>query len=252
MAGRGLFCAMAMSDIQITLTYPNGRKVYVDALHKVHILHPGIAVLFSGCVPLALAVIRGLQRDFVAHLDERLFEKPILVANRIRRSIRYFYNAFRDGNETAQFIVLITPTEQLTMFGVYKLCPPLFIPVTHEVPFGVVEIGSGSIADEYREMVVRNAVGFFAVDVPGELPAAVIRIGRLPMRDLSRQALDVRKLGVSHGVDLTLMTHEGAFWDYLPPIPGDPIPPIASTWSEFKELMKDRGIAMADAVATAD
>ncbi|WP_386340568.1 hypothetical protein O4D10_02170 [Xanthomonas citri pv. citri] len=144
-AGRSLFCAMAMSDIQVTLTYPDGRTTYVDALRKVHVLHPRVAVLFSGSVQLALAVIRALEKEFMPRFDERIFEDPLLVVNQIRRSILYFYCSFRDKAESAQFIVLITPIDQGTSFGVYKLCPPAFMPVTHKDAFGVVEIGSGRV-----------------------------------------------------------------------------------------------------------
>lgn len=250
-AGRGLFCATAMSDIQVTLTYPNGHKVYVDALQKVHFLHPRIAILFSGSVELALAVIRALRKEFVARLDPRFFAEPILVAQQLRRSIRYFYESFRDGEETAQFITLITPFDQFKMFGVYKLCPPAFTPITHDEPFGVVEIGSGSAVDEYRDMIQRNSVGIVAVDRPGERPTGVLRIGRVPMLDLSVDASAVQQRGISHGVFLTLMSHELATYEYVPPNPDDPEIPIATTWTEFVALMKDRGIAMADAVATA-
>lgn len=250
-AGRGLFCATAMSDIQVTLTYPNGNRTHVDALRKVHVLDPRVVILFSGSVQLALAVIRALEKELMPRLDERLFEDPLLVANQIRRSILYFYDSFRNKTESAQFIVLITPVGQYTSFGVYKLCPPKFTPVAPEDAFGVVEIGSGSIAEEYRAMVKQNSVGMLTVQVPGEFPAAVIRVGRLPMRDLSRQALNVRKAGVSHAVYLTLMTHESASYDFLPADPDDSPADIASTWTEFVELMKARGISMADAVATA-
>ncbi|WP_386340570.1 hypothetical protein O4D10_02175 [Xanthomonas citri pv. citri] len=100
-------------------------------------------------------------------------------------------------------------------------------------------------------MVKQNSVGVFMMQMPGELPAVVVRLGRLPMRDLSRLALDVRKAGVSHAVHLTLMTHQSASYDFLPAAPDDSLPNIASTWTEFVELMKARGISMADAVATA-
>lgn len=75
-ACREMFCATAMSDIQVTLEYPDGRKIYVDALRKVHALHPRIAIPCSGSVRLALGVISALRSELIARLDERLFEEP--------------------------------------------------------------------------------------------------------------------------------------------------------------------------------
>lgn len=133
----------------------------------------------------------------------------------------------------------------------YKLCPPAFTPTTNTEPFGVIEIGSGAGAAEYRQMVLENSVGIIPIEVPGERPTALLRVGRVPLRDLSSLALRVQKDGVSHGVFLTLMSHEGATFDYVPPNPSDPSPAIADTWTEFVMLMRQQGIAMADAEATA-
>lgn len=247
-AGRGLFCATAMSDVEVTLTYQDGRTVYFHALRKVQLLSPRVAILFSGSVALALQVIESLKGRFIRRIDERLFEHPHLVADKVRKGIRHFYGKLRQEGARADFIILITPTSTLTSFGVYKLSPPSFNPTINEAPFGMVEIGTGSNAEAYRAMVQRSATGLLPVDT-GDRSAAVMRLGRVSMHQLATQALGIRTPGVSHSVHLTMMSHEGATYDFVPAREEDPLPQLASTWAGFVELMAKRGISMADAVS---
>jgi hypothetical protein len=251
--GKHVFCARCISDVQVTLKLKNGPELYFDAVKKIHVIGPGLAVAFAGSIKLAFAIVDVLRNEFYPRLDQRRFSAPDEIARRMRRWIAHFYNKKKtlDG-EKLEFLVLAAPTGLLTEFGLWKMCAPAFNIVQRQQPFEMLELGTGASTKAYREAIERHSKGVYIVDEgPGEKPTAVIPVGKVALQYVFAEALDYQTAGISRSMHITLVSHRGIVTRELPEKAFETFPRVADTWVELKRFIRAKGIAVADCYALA-
>lgn len=251
--GKHLFCARCMSDVQVTIQRKNRSDLYFDAVKKVYELGPGLAIAFAGSVKLAFELIEVLQKEFYPKLDKRLFEQPDEIIRKMRRYLLHFYKQKKTlSDEYVEFLVLAAPVRLLTEFGLWKMCAPDFKIIERQKPFELLELGSGATASEFREVVEKHSKGVYIVDMgPNEKPLLEIPVGKVALQYLFVEALDFRKAGISHAMHITLVTHNDIYIREFPETPERLFPKVASSWQEFKQLIRAKGISLADCYAFA-
>lgn len=251
--GKHLFCARAISDVQVTLKLANGKTKYFDAVQKVHSIGPKITILFADSIKLAFGIIEDLKENFYPSIDDRLYENPEEIMRRMVKSIKYFYGQHKTlVDNRVEFLVFISPTGTYTEFGMWKLVSPSFRLIEREKPFEMLELGSGSVVSDYREIVNKNSVGVYMVEQGhGELPNAVIPIGKVALQYVFAEALEYKNAGISGAMHITLVTHDEVFIRELPDTPEGSFPKVAKSWDELKKLIHEKGITLAECYASA-
>lgn len=254
--GKHLFCARCISDVQVTVPLTDGSKRYFDAVQKVHVLGPGLAIAFAGSIRLAFEIIEELKATFSRTMDPRLRARPDEIMVRMQRWIRHYYSKFSRRDEYVEFLVLAAPSGLpsglFTSFGVWKVCAPKFNIIEPETAFQMLQLGSGANAEEFREAVKRHSVGVYEMDQgPGERPAAVIPVGKVALRYLFEEALDYRTAGVSQAMHITMVTHDSVVTQGLPEDPNGTFPRVASSWAELKKIVREKGIDLGKGSAMA-
>ncbi len=251
--GKHLFCARCISDVEVTINHLDGRKEYYPAVKKVHEIGPGIIVCFADSIKLGFSIIEGLKNDFYPNLDSRLFQEPNEIIRQMLRYIKRNYEETKDElNKNVELLIMISPTGLYKEFGVYKLKSPNFTIIERQQPFEMLEIGSGSVIEDYREAVNKNSVGVYTVeDEDGGKPFAVIPIGKVAMQYIFAEALEYQNAGISKAMHITLLSHEETYIQELPEKPGERFPRVASTWVELQRFMKAKGILLASCYASA-
>lgn len=251
--GKHLFCARALSDVQVTLTYPSGNKRYFDAVKKVHEIGPGVTVLFADSIKLAFAIIEDLKTNFYHTIDPRTFEAPEEIMRRLVKHIKFYFNKHQSHDkERVEFLVFISPTGIYTEFGMWKVVSPHFQLIERDKPFSMLELGSGSVLEDYREIVERNSTGVYIIDDPeGGLPVAVVPTGKVALEYIFAEALDFKNAGISLPMHITGITHQGIFIKELPETPGGKFPVVANSWEELRKILGRKGISLAESFASA-
>jgi hypothetical protein len=251
--GKHLFCARAISDVQMTLTFKNGDKKYLDGVRKTHIIGANIFICFADSVRLGLKIIEDLQNSFYHRLDHALFANLPEIMRRMKRSIEYFYKKHKvEQNERVEFLVFIAPTVLFTEFGMWKLVSSKFSLIERQEPFEMLELGSGSIVAEYRDIVKRGSQGRYLVEQgEGQLSALVIPVGNVGIRSVFAEAIEYQKAGISRAMHITLLTHENLKIQKLPETPEGQFPVVAHTWAQVKDLLRKQKIVLADCYASA-
>lgn len=251
--GKHLFCARSISDIQVTLDLTDGRRIYIDGVQKVYPIGEKIVILFADSIRLAFAIIEDIKSDFLPRIDDRLYSNPNELMRQMTRIIKHSYKKHkRHKNERVEFLIFIAPTGQYTEFGMWKLVSPSFNLIERKKPFEMLELGSGSLIDDYRDIVARNSVGVYVIDRgDGELPDALIIMGKGALRYVFAEALDYQNQGISRAMHIMLITHNDITIETLPETPDGTFPKVATSWKELKEIIGKRGIRLADCYATA-
>lgn len=251
--GKHLFCARAISDVQVTLKLTNGKKTYFDAVQKVHTIGPKITILFADSIKLAFGIIEDLKENFYPRLDDRLYENPQEIMRRMVKSVKYFYEQNKTPvDNRVEFLVFISPTGTYTEFGMWKLVSPSFQLIERDKPFEMLELGSGSVISDYREIVNKNSVGVYFVDQgDGNLPIAVIPVGKVALQYVFAEALEYKNAGISGAMHITLVTHDEIIIKELPDTPDGVFPKVAKSWDELKKIIRDKGIKLAECYASA-
>lgn len=251
--GKHLFCARALSDVQVTLTYPNGTKLYFDAVKKVHEIGPGVTILFADSIKLAFAIIDDLKANFYPTIDPRTFEAPQEIMRRLIKHINFYFNKHRsDEKDRVEFLVFISPTGIYTEFGMWKLTSPSFQLIERDKPFSMLELGSGSVLEDYREIVNKNSKGLYIIDDPeGGLPTAIVPLGKVAMEYIFAEALEFKNAGISLPMHVTGITHEGVYIKELPETPDGNFPVVANSWKELKKILGNKGVSLAGCFASA-
>ncbi|WNN41286.1 hypothetical protein RIN61_08290 [Pseudomonas inefficax] len=253
--GKHLFCARAMSDVQITIPLEYGGFKYLNILQKVHLITPKITVLFAGSVRLALAIIEDLKRNYAPKVKSAWYAEPSHVANDLRRHINRSDEINRtpmDGQ--VQFLVFVAPNGTHKSFGMFKMVSPGYsISTTKEgTPFEIFELGSGSVLDDYRSIVSRHSEGvYFFDDDEGGKPNAVIPVGKVALEFAYQEALQYQNAGISKAMHITLVTHKKAILKMLPESPNLAFPQVADNWGDLCQLAQNKGICLASCDAKA-
>ncbi|MEE4077744.1 hypothetical protein [Pseudomonas viridiflava] len=251
--GKHLFCARALSDVQVTITYPNGNKYYFDAVKKVHEIGPGLTILFADSIKLAFAIIEDLKVNFYRTIDPRTFKAPEEIMRRLVKYIKFYFNKHQNhGKERVEFLVFITPLGTYTEFGMWKVTSPHFQLIERDKPFSMLELGSGSVLEDYRKIVERNSKGVYIIDDPeGGLPTAVIPTGKVALEYIFAEALEFKNAGISLPMHITGITHEGVFIKELAETPTGKFPLVANSWQELIKILGGKGISLAGSLASA-
>jgi hypothetical protein len=251
--GKHVFCARALSDVQVTLTYPNGQKLFFDAVKKVHIIGPGITILFADSIKLAFGIIEELKKNFYPAIDPRLFENPKEIMRQMVRHIKFYYAKHRQHDkDRVEFLVFISPSGLYTEFGMWKLVSPSFQLIERKKPFEMLELGSGSALKDYRDIVKKNSQGLYFIDDPdGGLPNAIIPLGKVALEYIFAEALDYQNAGISKAMHITGITHEGIYIKQMPDVPDGAFPDVADSWEALKKVMGENGIKLAECYASA-
>lgn len=250
--GRHVACARCIADVEVTLEYPNGVTEHGGYVQKVHILSDDVVIAFADRIRLAFAIIDLIKAEFMPRLDERLLDQPEIVAQRLTRFIRYAFNKVKRNGERVEFMLFIRPKRELASYGVWKMVSPKFNRIAPSQPFEMLEIGSGSVASNYRDLIRKGSLGL--VEVPGEdggLPNAVIPVGKVAMQWLFAEALEHQVAGVSHAMQLMMMYSGSTMLHDRSDSPERPFPPVAKSWPELCQNLRARNISVAACSAMA-
>ncbi|WP_274864523.1 hypothetical protein [Serratia marcescens] len=251
--GKHVFCARAISDIQVTLKLQNGQVKYYDSVRKVHKIGSKITILFADSIKLAFGIIDELQSNFLPTIDDRLYERPDEVMRRMVRHIKHYYKTHRtDIDNRVEFLVFISPTGEYTEFGMWKLVSPSFSLIESVKPFEMLELGSGSVVKDYRDIIKKNSVGYYLIDQgDGNLPDAVLPIGKVALKYIFAEAVEYQNAGISKPMHIMLITHNDIIIEELTEKPGGTFPKVADSWDELKKIMRCNGISLAECYASA-
>lgn len=252
-AGKHLFCARAISDVQVTLKLNNGKTVHINGVKKVHDLSQRITILFAGHIKLAFQIIEKLKSEYMSHIHDRLHQEPGEVMKKLKKAIKHYYNEFKThDNDHVEFMLLVAPTGIFKDFGMWKLCSPCFSPVERKAPFEMLELGSGASVDEYRKIIENNAKGVYWIEQEGDkLPTIVIPVGKVALQYVFAEALEYQNAGISGAMHITLVTHNGIVTRELPEKPEGKFPKTASSWEELNKICRKHNIALGECIASA-
>lgn len=270
-AGRHLFCARCLADVQVTLSFKNRPPVYIDAIQKVHIIGPDLVVAFADSVRLGFYIVEKLKTDFYPKLDPRLRTHSRLVLQHIAKYLKYIvgnYNSLSAKQipgyvpERVELMILYqpkiivdiksTPPDEFPNTEVWKMEIPSFKAWEPEVAFQLLELGSGAVAHDYRDIVARHEKGVY--EIPGEngeKPTAVIPVGKIALQWLFAEAAEFQNAGISRAMHIVLLSLTGVILRNLPAPPDPQFPAVVDNWKDFKKLVNGLGYRLADFTATA-
>lgn len=249
--GLHIGCARCISDIQITLKYSNGNKQYIDAVQKIHIIGPGIALAFSGSIKLAFTILNSLKNVTYKQIDNRLYAQPYLVAQKFKKAIKYYYKKHKTvDNCDVEFLIFIAPTGLFTSFGAYKLKSPDFDLVSPTKPFELMHIGSGSINNDYIEISSKfEKLGDLIQKENGKKPDLVVYMGKTALQYVFAHATEYQNAGISNSMHICFITHDNINIKGLPSDPFSSFPEVAKSWEELEKIFNRKGIKMAGCCA---
>jgi len=134
----------------------------------------------------------------------------------------------------------------------WKMVSPAFGLIERKEAFEMLEIGSGSIVREYRDIVQRNSVGVYVIDNgPDRLPDVLVPVGKQALKFVFAEALEYQNAGISKAMNITLLTHDEIFIRELPEKPEGEFPHVATSWEELSKLLGKKGIKIAECHALA-
>jgi len=254
--------SIALADIQVTLTYPDKSKKYLDAIQKLFPIGKFVVAGFSGDVEIGYLLMEDLRRWFFLPEKERAWIPDCLVMDWKRRA-RFIYSKIPPKRQCAVELLFVAvypqknngiPGEAQTF--ACKMKSPLFEPAKID-PGKVISIGSGNNVAEYRRTIDQLATGYnslmqMEVNNPGGYGLAItintsINVKNNPEKGLSSHfhTAEVRRGKISFGTnDHSGFDAEGSEVKFK-------MPEVATNWTEFKEKMKQQGIALADVQAIA-
>ncbi len=157
-------CVM-VSDIQVTVTYPDGNERYFDGLQKVYPLANNMAVGFAGNIKLSLEIVSVFQR-ILGLPNQHLTVFPRKAIYKCYRKLRRLYSILCPSPKNEQQVDLL-------VLGVSPLSPilaptwgwtlrsPHFEP--KPIPYCVAEsIGSGNQCNEFMAILKKSNDDFKA------------------------------------------------------------------------------------------
>lgn len=270
-AGRHLFCARCLADVQVTLKAKNVDTVYIDAVQKVHKIGPDLVVAFADSVRLGFYIIDKLKFDFYPKLNREFCVNSELVLREIFKYLKDVVGEYEKLSamkipgyvpERVELMVLFQPILTADMFrlppkefpfaGVWKIEIPSFKVWEPAKSFQLLELGFGSQVDDYREIVERHEQGFYVVPgKKGELPSAIIPSGKVALELLFAEAKQYQNAGISKAMHVALLSADGVFTRGISESFDIPFPSVVDNWVDFKKLMKGLGIGLTDFTATA-
>lgn len=248
--GRHVMCVRALADTQVTLEYPNGTSKPCGAVQKIHRLNNDIVIAFADSLFLGFLFLKLLKDEFVDQLDRRWLNDPARVANKISKFLKFQYLK-KNCTKRVEIMIFIRPRQpNAVSFGLWKAVSPKFVLIEPAGPFAMLEIGSGRVVNQYRDLVDRNSRGYY--EIPGEngeKPTAIIPIGKVAIQYLFAEALEYEVAGVSKSMHLMMMTSDGTKIHERTSEIDAPFPVVAKTWRELQEMLKEKGIDTLDCTA---
>jgi ATP-dependent protease HslVU (ClpYQ) peptidase subunit len=254
-AGEHLGCVRCLADIQVTLKYPSGEKKYVDAVQKVHAVRDGVVIAFAGSIKLAFDILEEVKTKSVKNIKEELFAAPAEVARKLQRAIKHYYRKLNQPkNEKVEFLILIAPHGTFKGFGLYKIVSPAFIIVEPNLPFQIMQIGSGSKVETYKEIIRKHDKGVYIVedssDPDGE-PTLIIPTGKSALQYLFAEAVEYQNAGISQSMHICRLLYNQT---YIEPLLFDlkaGFPVVATSWQMLVKILGDKGIKVGECTAYA-
>lgn len=256
--------SVAMADIQVTLTFPNGKKEYIDALQKLFLVGRFVAAGFSGSVEVGYILLDDLIRW--AHLpNDKTAWIPDCLTMKWRRRAKYIFSKLPKNKQRYTEILLASvypqrdngiPGEPQTYYCILR--SPNF-DVEKINPGKIGSIGSGNNVIKYKKSLEKLNTGFnplmqLEVGTPGGYGQAISMVLSLDVKNYPTPGISphfhiviVRRgdgkmlFGTNNHV-----THnkDGSKTVFKMPV-------VASTWREFKQIIKDKGFPLANIQADA-
>jgi hypothetical protein len=269
-----------ISDIRVTL----GDGSEIDCLQKIYPVARWVAAGFAGSVQIGFALIESLSRWGNA-VEEPYAMVPAVLAREWPASARTIFERFGEEERAATANILMISTDPQEDNGnpnwplsyVHIFRSPNFEP--EEIPVHqMVSIGSGSVYEHCRAVIDEFSQSFerrvFHMQVSGGSPSGM---GTSIGHDLTTVLMRTQPGGISSHLhycwvyrgQIIIETNnriikgpwtmfplghtEEQFDDRDEPLDEGAVafrmPPVATTWDELLEMLHDRGLDSACAVA---
>jgi len=251
--GRHLLCVGCVADVEVTLDFPNGTKKPGGYVQKVHKISDDIVIAFADCIRLGFAIVESIRSEFLPKFDQRLLADPELVASELLRFVKYQYKKRRRPRERVELLFFIRPSNCIsTDFGLFKCVSPNFVLEQPVEAFDMLEIGSGFLAPEYRDVIQHASKGVVQIqmDEGDEKPTLIIPVGGLGFKWIFASAQDFEVAGISRAMQLMVMDPERVRITDRPRI-DEEFPSVATSWAELRSRIQRTGIRVTACVARA-
>ncbi len=246
--------AVGISDIRVT--YKNG--IERDCVQKIYPVSRFIAAGFAGSVKLGFAMIEALA-ILLREPDEGTAWIPEEVADCFSESAKLVFENFPDQQKSGSHVMLLGahPVNDSipghAICSVHILRSPDFVPQL--APIGeVVSIGSGSSVESYKETLQSFSSDPLSLM---KMLTAGPAMGAFPLMHATQRAIERTPVpGISPHMHVCLVRR-----DFMQVVPNDEtkyprdggkiefrMPPVATTWSEFKQKSSAEGVSAEGAI----
>lgn len=254
---------MLMGDVQVTISYGNGREKYIDCLQKVYKVSNSISAAFAGDVELGLYLIQDLYKSLNGIPPNHSWIPDFFFYRHYQRRIRWIFRNLKPEykNRNVQLMIIaISPVMGDTVGGGG-------LPLTHGYilrwPDFKIEkmtrnkfysIGSGSEVELYKNELNRinedqfNNMMQFEVNNPGGYARSMsyhlqqIVEDNMPVNGISKHFLVSvvfrGKVEIAGILCQKIMGNN---------VVGDDFPLLVQDWNSLKKLAKTKGISLANA-----
>lgn len=253
--------SIALADIQATLTYPEKTKQYFDCVQKLFPIGKFIAAGFSGSIELGYLFIEDLKRW--ADIPQGTAWIPECFSMDYQRRARFIYSKIPKNKQKPLelLFVAVYPQKDSGIKGesqtyAFKMVAPKFAPVAINAG-QVISIGSGNNVKEYKRSIELFNDGYnplmqMEINNPGGYGQALminfsINVGNDPTPGISSHfhIAEVRRGVIRVGTnDHSNFDNDGKEINFR-------MPKVATNWQEFKQIMENEGVSLANAEAVA-
>lgn len=155
-----------VSDIQITFSFPNGEKKYVDCCQKIYPIGQFVGAGFAGSVRIGFSMIETLRRELFLQDKRNAWDLDLIANDWLPEVLKdVFDNAEPfEKNQMSQIIMAgASPTKNrgeasMPWTEVYIFLSPNFYPVKAQQT-EAISIGSGNMVTLYRDKL-RDTVSY--------------------------------------------------------------------------------------------
>lgn len=254
---------VGIADVQATISYPTGKKLYIDSVQKIFPVGKFIAAGFCGDIQVGFLLINDLQ-NWAVLPEKGVAWIPDCLVSKWRRRARRIFSLIKGNAERKVEILLLgvypqrengIPGQAQTYGCIMR--SPEFDPECFN-PGKIAAIGSGNEVEMYVEAIERiNKEGYtplmqMEVGNPGGYGLALssylsLKVNENPVHGISNHfhICYVKRGVITIGPnDYSIYPNQGSKIDIV-------MPTVATNWTEFKHLMKRKGISMAKAYAIA-
>lgn len=254
--------SVALADIQVTLTFPDGSKRFLDALQKLFLVGRFVAAGFSGSVEVGYLLLDDLIRWARLPNDKTAWIPDCLMI-KWRRRARFIFSKLPIEKQRLTEILLVSVYPQRSngipnepqSYGCILRSPNF--EVEKIVPGRIGSIGSGNNVAKYKESLEKLNTGYnplmqLEVGTPGGYGQALsislsLDVKNNPVAGISPHfhVAIVRRGKMLFGTNNhKSVTRDGLHLNFK-------MPPVASTWGEFERIIRSKGYSLADVQADA-